>query len=160
MSTVLYNQNALAARSRALGTLNGIDFALMQLDPSSPPVYGVLELHFFNDQHLDDLVTAASTPAAMWSLLPITGGERIVAGPLSGQVQVTKLVHSAPQVLQVTIAPVGDYSRYTLTIQQNGFDPIFSQFIFRFRPGCFSSNCAPLTMYPAAVITLTTAEIR
>jgi hypothetical protein len=150
MSTILYDPNALAARARLLGTLNGIDFGLMQLDPSSLPAYGVLELHFFNDQHLDDLVAAASTPVAMWALVPITGGERVAAGPLSGQVQVGKLVHSAPQTLQVTIAPVGDYSRYTLTIQQDGFDPIFSQFIFRFRPGCFSANCTPLVSYPRA----------
>jgi hypothetical protein len=148
VSTILYDQNALAARARSLGSLNGIDFGLMQLDPSSPPAYGVLELHFLNDQHLDDLVAAASTPAAMSFLAPITGGERRLAGPLSGQVQVTKLVHSAPQTLQVTIAPVGDYSRYTLTIQQDGFDPVFSQFIFRFRPGCFSANCTPVVPYP------------
>lgn len=149
-ATILYDQNALAARSRALGSLNGIDFGLMQLDSASPPAYGVLELHFFNDQHLDDLAAAASTPAAMWSLVPITGGDRFLAGPLSGQVQVTKLVHSASQVLQLTIAPVGDYSRYTLTLQQAGFDPIFAQFVFRFRPGCFSSNCTPLPHYEPA----------
>jgi len=152
MSTILYNQNALAARARSLGSLNGIDFGLMQLDSSSPPAFGVLEVHFFNDQHLDDLVTAASTPAAMWQMVPISGGERVVAGPMSGQAQVIKLVHSAAQVLQVTIAPVGDYSRYTLTIQQTGFDPIFSQIVFRFRPGCFSSNCKPLTQYQPATM--------
>ncbi len=54
MSTILFNQNALAARSRALGTLNGIDFGSMTLDSAPPPQFGVLELHFFNDQHLDD----------------------------------------------------------------------------------------------------------
>jgi hypothetical protein len=154
MSTtpVLYNQNALAARSRELGTLNGIDFGLMQLDSATPPAFGVLELHFFNDQYLDDLVAAASTQAAMWSLMPITGGERVTAGPLSGQVRATKLVHAAAQVLEVTIAPVGDYSRYTLTIQQAAFDPIFAQFVFRFRPGCFSSNCTPLKAIPAPAL--------
>ena len=146
---ILYNQDALAARSRELGTLNGIDFGLMQLDTASPPAFGVLELHFFNDQHLDDLVAAASTPAAMWSLVPIAGGERILAGPLNGQVQATKLVHSAPNTLQVTIAPVGDYSRYTLTLLQPGFDPVFGQFIFRYRPGCFNSNCTPRSPVPA-----------
>jgi hypothetical protein len=151
MSTVLYNQDALAARARALGALNGIDFGLMQLDPASPPLYGTLELHFFNDQHLDELVAAANTPAALWALVPIGGGDRVLAGPLTGQVQVTALAHSAPQILRLTIAPVGDYSRYTLTLQQTGFDPIFSQFNFRFRPGCFDSNCTPLTTYaPAA----------
>ena len=36
MSTILYNQNASAARSRSLGTLNGIDFGLMTLDTATP----------------------------------------------------------------------------------------------------------------------------
>jgi Baseplate J-like protein len=152
VSTVLYNQDALDTRARNLGTLNGIDFGLMTLDTATPPQFGVLELHFFNDQSLDALVTAAGTPAAMWSLVPINGGERVVAGPSSGQVHVTKLVHSASQVLEVTIAPVGDYSRYTLTLLETGFDPVFSQMVFRFRPGCFSSNCKPLTpLKPGAV---------
>ncbi len=153
MSTTLYNQNALAARARSLGTLNGIDFALMQL-PASPPTpqSAVLEVHFYNDQHLADLATAATTPSAIWSLLPIQGGERMLAGPLTGQVQVTQVAHSTTNVLQLTLAPVGDYSRYTLSIQQPGFDPIFSQFVFRFRPGCFQSNCFPLTMNVPAVV--------
>ncbi|SPF40913.1 conserved hypothetical protein [Syntrophobacter sp. SbD1] len=151
-STMIYDQNALAERSRNLGTLNGIDFGLMLLDPSSPPAFGVLELHFYNDQHLDDLVSAANTPAAMSSLMPISGGDRIIAGAQSGQVQVVKLLHSDVQVLQVTIAPVGDYSSYTLAIRQTGFDPVFSQIVFRFRPGCFNSNCnPPSTFQPAPV---------
>lgn len=156
MSTVLYDSSALAARSRVLGSLNGIDFGVMQLDSASPPQYGVLELHFFNDNHLDDLVAAAASPGASTTLLPITGGDRILAGALSGQVQVTKIVHTGSQVLAVTLAPVGDYSRYTLTIDSPGatpwIDPIFSQFIFRFRPGCFSSNCTPAPSYAAAVV--------
>ncbi len=152
MSTILYNQGALAARARNLGTLNGIDFGLMQLDTASPPQFGVLELHFYNDQNLDALVAAGNTPAALWALLPVSGGERVVAGPSSGQVHVTQLVHSASQIVQVTIAPVGDYSRYTLTILQPGFDPVFSQIVFRFRPGCFSSNCKPLIPIKAAVV--------
>jgi len=151
VSTVLYNQDALDARARNLGTLNGIDFGLMQLDTATPPQYGVLELHFYNDQNLDALVTAAATPAAMWSIVPVNGGERVVAGPSAGQVHVIKLVHSASQVLQVTIGPVGDYSRYTLTILETGFDPVFSQMVFRFRPGCFSTNCKPLTTLKAVV---------
>jgi len=152
MSTILYDQNALAARARNLGTLNGIDFGVMQLDSATPPAFGTLELHFYNDQHLAALVADASTPAEMQTLLPITGGERILGGALSGQVQVTGLVHSASGVLQLTLAPVGDYSRYTLTILDAGFDPIFATFIFRFRPGCFSANCQPLPNFSPAVI--------
>jgi hypothetical protein len=152
MTAVLYDENALAARSRALGTLNGIDFGLVTLDAATPPAFGVLELHFFNDNHLDDLVAAAAPPGAIWSLLPISGGVRLPAGPLSDQVQVTKVVHTAPQVLELTIAPVGDYSRYTLTILASGFDPVFGELTFRFRPGCFDSNCKPLTAVPPPAV--------
>ncbi len=148
MTAVLYDQNALAARSRALGTMNGIDFGLVTLDAALPPAFATLELHFFNDNHLDDLVAAVAPPGALWALLPITGGERVLAGPLSGQVHVTKAVHTASQVLELTIAPVGDYSRYALTILQPGFDPIFGRMIFRFRPGCFDTNCTPLATVP------------
>src|SRR5260370_40112779 len=114
----------------------------MTIDSAAPPQFGVLELHFFNDQHLEDLVTAASTPAAMWALVPVIGGDRILAGPMSGQVQVTKVLHSAPQGLQVTIAPVGDYNRYTLKTLQPGFAPTFWVIFFRFRLRCVDSDCS------------------
>ncbi len=150
MTNAVVDTDALAARARSLGALNGIDFALVRLDAASPPAWAVLELHCFNDQHLDELVAAANTPAALWSLAPISGGDRVVAGPLSGQVQVTRLAHTAPAVLAATIAPVGDYSRYTLTLAQPEFDPVFAQFVFRFRPGCFSADCSPRVHHPAA----------
>jgi Baseplate J-like protein len=152
MNAILYDANALAARARNLGALNGIDFAVMTLDSASPPAYGDLELHFYNDQHLADLVAAASTPAAMRALLPVSGGERILGGAMSGQVQVTSLAHSGAGVLTARLAPVGDYSRYTLTILQTGFDPIFASFVFRFRPGCFNTNCQPRPLIAPAVV--------
>ena len=151
MSTVLYNTDALAARARNLGPLNGIDFGIVTLDSASPPAFAVLEVHFYNDQTLDALVTAASTPAEMWALLSVSGGERVIGGSLSGQVHVTALTHSGPGVIQFNIAPVGDYSRYTLTILEPGFDPIFATLQFRFRPGCFSANCKPLPIFSPAV---------
>jgi hypothetical protein len=151
MSTILYNADALAARARNLGALNGIDFGIVQLDTASPPGYAIVEVHFYNDQSLEALVTAASTPAAMWALAPITGGERIVGGPLPGQVQVIGLTHTGSGVIQFKVAPVGDYSRYTLTILDAGFDPVFAALEFRFRPGCFSANCKPLPVYSPAV---------
>lgn len=151
MSTVLYNADALAARARNLGTLNGIDFGVVTLDTALPPQFATLEVHFYNDQNLDALVTAANTPAAMWALVPIHGGERIKGGPASGDVQVIGLAHSATNVIQFKIAPVGDYSRYRLTIHDTGFDPVFAQLDFRFRPGCFSANCKPAKTYQPAV---------
>lgn len=151
MSTVLYNTDALAARARNLGTLNGIDFGIVTLDSASPPAYAILEVHFYNDHTLGSLVAAANTPAEMAALVPITGGERIIGGSLSGQVHVAGLAHSGAGVIQFKIAPVGDYSRYTLTILEPGFDPIFATLQFRFRPGCFSANCKPLPVFSPAV---------
>lgn len=152
MSTVLYNTDALAARARNLGTQNGIDFGIVTLDPASPPAFAILEVHFYNDHTLGTLVSAASTPAEMWALVPISGGERLVGGPLSGQVHVIALTHSGPGVIQFKITPVGDYSRYTLTILEPGFDPIFATLQFRFRPGCFSANCKPLPVFSPSVV--------
>ncbi|MDE3150290.1 MAG: baseplate J/gp47 family protein [Acidobacteriota bacterium] len=151
MSTILYNSDALAARARNLGALNGIDFATVQLDSASPPAYAIVEAHFYNDQNLDALVAAANTPAGMWALMPISGGERVVGGPLADQVKVISLTHSGTDVLQFKVAPVGDYSVYTLTILEPGFDPVFAALPFRFRPGCFNANCKPLPQYAPAV---------
>ena len=151
MSTVLYNADALAARARNLGTLNGIDFGVVTLGTASPPQFATLEVHFYNDQNLDALVAAANTPAQMWALVPIHGGERIKGGPASGDVRVIGLTHSATNVIRFKIAPVGDYSRYRFTIHDTGFDPVFAQLEFRFRPGCFSANCKPAKTYRPAV---------
>ena len=150
MSTILYNADALAARARNLGALNGIDFAVVTLDSASPRAYAMLEAHFYNDQTLASLVAAAATPAEIDALVPIHGGERILGGSLPGQVQVVSLAHTSADVIQFKIEPVGDYSRYRLTIHDPGFDPVFASLEFRFRPGCFSANCKPLTAYPPA----------
>jgi hypothetical protein len=96
-------------------------------------------------------VTAVTTtPSSLTSILPISGGERILAGPVTGQIQVTAASHPSSGVLALVVKPIGDYSVYTLTIQQSGFDPILSDADFRFRPGCFSSDCAPRTNYTPA----------
>ena len=58
-------------------------------------------------------------------------------------------MHSAPQVLQVTIAPVGDYSRYTLTILQPGFDPVFSQIRVSLPPGMLQQQLLAAVQYQA-----------
>ncbi len=49
--------------------------------------------------------------------------------------------------IRVKIEPVGDYSSYTLALDPtvDAFDPLFVSIDFRFRPGCFNSNCAPLS---------------
>jgi hypothetical protein len=144
--TAIVSQNARQARARELAAkgLNAIDFVLVQLFPSVNPTEAHLEVHFFNDLNLATLTAAAAAnPSTLSSMLPISGGERILAGPVSGQVQVTAVSHPSSGVLVLVVKPIGDYSVYTLTVQQNFFDPILSDVDFRFRPGCFGSDCAP-----------------
>jgi hypothetical protein len=146
--SAIVNQSALQARARDLAAvgLNGIDFTLVTLSPSASPTQANLEVHFFSDVNLAALTTAATTnPSQIPALLPISGGERILAGPVTGQVQVTAVTHTSSGVLTLTVQPIGDYSVYTLTVQEQGFDPISSDIDFRFRPGCFSSDCASQT---------------
>ncbi len=47
--------------------------------------------------------------------------------------------------MSLRIAPVGDYSTYTLELVWNAnlIDPFFSALGFKFRPGCFTNDCAP-----------------
>ena len=146
MSAII-SQTARQARARDLAAknLNGLDFILVTLSPAVSPTEAHLEAHFFNDLNLDALVAAAAVPGQITALLPIAGGERVPAGPLAGQVQATAVTHPSTGVLAIVVQPIGDYSIYTLTVQQNGFDPLLSDLDFRFRPGCFSSDCAPRT---------------
>lgn len=148
--TAIVNQTARQARARELQAkgLNGIDFALVTLSPAVVPTQANLEVHFFNDLNLNTLAAAAAGQLA--AVLPISGGERILAGPISGQVQVTGANHTSSGVVTLTIQPIGDYSVYTLTVQAAGFDPILSTLKFRFRPGCFSSDCVSQTSNPPA----------
>ncbi len=56
-------------------------------------------------------------------------------------------------VLNLVVRPIGDYSTYTLGTGPAvpGFDPVFAEVGFKFRPGCFSTDCAPgWTPAPAA----------
>jgi len=51
----------------------------------------------------------------------------------------------AADVLTLVVGPIGDYSTYTLGTGPvvPGFDPVFDEIGFKFRPGCFSTDCAP-----------------
>jgi hypothetical protein len=85
-----------------------------------------LEVHFFNTNFLDDFVAKAiAQPAAIKEMFPIVGGHRIIAGPASGQVQVTSVAFPDPDqpVLVLTVSPVGDYSTYYLSVATKDFPP-------------------------------------
>ena len=76
----------------------------------------------------------------------IRGGSRIVAGNASGQVQVDGgHRHRRRRGSSLRVEPVGDYSTYTLELvwDASRIDPFFSAIGFKFRPGCFTNDCAP-----------------
>lgn len=107
-----------------------------------------LRVQFFNQNYLGQILSdSVAQPDKVKIRLPVTGGHRTPAGPATGQVQVTQVsALPDPAALKLVIAPVGDYSTYRLgvdVVTYPMFDPLFSDIPFRFRPGCFSTNCAP-----------------
>src|SRR5689334_1694219 len=145
-----------------LGLANGIKLVFVT---GVSTTEATVEVEFFNRNYLKTIVdkfTAESPgdPSIGRRIFPISGGHRVPAGAATGQVHVTKIAKSAdfdapnstkPTTLVLTIAPVGDYSTYTLSVDTSVFpnanpvvlDPVFSEIDFKFRPGCFNINCAP-----------------
>jgi hypothetical protein len=152
--TGIRNQEALAERARNLGSLNGLKLAFVSLDPPAAPVQAWLDLEFHNTNILAAILSDIGGGTAPSAIFMLTGGSRLRAGTAPGQVQVLQAVAGAqPNVLRVRIAPIGDYSTYTLALRDPdptrkhlpypGIDPLFAEIKFKFRPGCFNLNCAP-----------------
>lgn len=154
------DQEALEERARQLLTAttlaNGIDHVFVSL------VAGVatLEVEFYNRQYLQKIINKYNADhSSAPDIFPLSGGHRIVAGPGMGQVQVRTISKSPdfdaanstqPTTLVLTVTPIGDYSTYTLALDTGQFatdavimDPVFDEIDFKFRPGCFNTNCAP-----------------
>ena len=146
----IINVEARNQRARNLGTLNGLRMVLVSLTPAVNPTQALLEVHFFNTNQVAAILAQAATPAQATAKFPISGGHRLPAGPATGQVRVMS-VAAGPDAssLALTVAPIGDYSTYTLGVihtvagPSNAIDPIFSEIDFKFRPGCFNTDCAP-----------------
>ncbi len=133
------NQTALAQRARNLGAFNGINFVLVRLNPAVNPVEAKLTVYFFNKNEIANLL--AAPPAATF---PISGGVRVKGGLLAGQIQTTAVAGaSTNNFIELTVSPIGDYSVYTLSIDHPNIDPLFSSIKFKFRPGCFNTDCSP-----------------
>jgi hypothetical protein len=143
----IVNAEALAERVRNLGALNGIRLILVTVPAGGVPDRAQLEVRFHNANGLAAIVAAvAGAPALARAIFPIRGGSRRKAGSATGQVQVTAVAATPqPNVLNLTVAPIGDYSTYILGAQDPVFDtlPALSEVSFKFRPGCFSTECAP-----------------
>jgi hypothetical protein len=134
--TVRFDSEALAARARNLGPLNGMKLVFVTLDAPPSPAFAQLDVEFYN--------TNALAPLPATTDFQLSGGTRLRAGPNPGEVRVTQVsAGSAPNVLRLRVEPIGDYSTYTLSIARPEFDPLFGRIAFKFRPGCFNLNCAP-----------------
>lgn len=120
--------------------LNGLDFIKVNVIDNTTTE---LDVYFINTYKLDEILNFDQSKHS--ELFLISGGERIIAGPLNNQVHVTK-IRSRPNqfALRMIINPTGDYSVYVLSVGDEFsqfFDPIFSEIPFKMRPGCYNSTC-------------------
>ncbi len=143
------NPEQLADRFRDLQNtaFNGIQRVFVSLENAPAPGYALLDLEFQNTAHLEAIandINLDGIPATQF--FQITGGSRINAQVQNNQLQVDQVLYDGVSTqLQLRINGVGDYSTYQLTLSRaNTLDPLFSDIEFKFRPGCFNSDCAPL----------------
>ncbi|MES2717458.1 MAG: baseplate J/gp47 family protein [Pseudomonadota bacterium] len=142
----LVDDRADVLASHGAAGLNGLRLALVSLPPGNNPGHADITLHFHNALHLPALLAdIAGDAVRARQVLRIRGGSRILAGSASGQVQVTSVAALDATRLALRVAPVGDYSSYTLQLVWDAslIDPFFSSIAFKFRPGCFTNDCAP-----------------
>ncbi|OGO54591.1 MAG: putative baseplate assembly protein [Chloroflexi bacterium RBG_16_72_14] len=148
---VTYDAEALRERARNLDQLNGLRQVLVDLAPAADPTEAVLDVQFWNANGVAAILAEAQPDAnRARAIFPIRGGSRLPAGDEPGEVQVTGVeAGSGPATLQLHVAPIGDYSTYTLSVAFPAMDPLFRRLDFRFRPGCFTTECDPDWCPPA-----------
>jgi hypothetical protein len=147
---VAYDPEKLKDRAENLGALNGMRSIVVDLIPGSDPAAAKLDLRLWNTNNSKQIRDAAAADVRVARrTFPISGGSRLPAGPGAGQVRVMSVEPAppgetdGPTVIHLTVSPVGDYTTYTLRLVANGIDPIFGSIPFRFRPGCFTTDCDP-----------------
>lgn len=154
---MIIDQDARNERANDLEAqgFNGLERVIVRVLPAAGPPHAELEVHLLNPLHRAAIIHAGNTPARARRLFPIRGGHRLRAGAVAGQVQAVAVrAATAPDGVIVDVAPIGDYSTYTLAIDAGSIDaslglpavridPLFSELPFKFRPGCFTNNCAP-----------------
>lgn len=127
--------------------LDGLRLALVTLAPGPNPGHAEIDLRFFNGLHVAAILAdIGADPVRARQVFRIRGGSRIVAGIATGQVRVTSVVGLDPTRVALRVEPVGDYSTYTIELVWDAglIDPFFSRIGFKFRPGCFTNDCAPV----------------
>ncbi len=153
----IYNEDARNERANDLDAagFNGFERVIVRVHPAAVPPFADLDVYLINTLHRNTLIAAGNTPARATALFPIRGGHRLRAGSAIGQVR-TLAVAAGPTLnsVRLRVEPIGDYSTYSLSIEPGSMDPIlalpavdwdllFGEIDFKFRPGCFTSNCAP-----------------
>jgi len=149
--TTLLSEERLADRARDLAASghNGFSLVYVTLEAVAKPSFAWLDVEWHNANALTTLPPVGA--------FRVEGGQRLRAGTAPGQVQVTEVQadpDGRPFALRLKVAPVGDYSSYTLLSTASGLaapadalpramDPLFNRLPFKFRPGCFNLNCAP-----------------
>ncbi len=139
----IQNQEALNKRANNLEAhnLNGLKFVLVTLDPDPNSNKAHLEVHFYNNKEIANILANSRDPKLIF---PISGGHRIPGGSASDQVKVITISGNPTDTfLKLTVKPIGDYSTYTLRVDYQNMDPVFNEINFKFRPGCFNTDCAP-----------------
>lgn len=140
---------------KRLGAANGIKMIVVSVAANNQTA--TLAVHFFNINFLAEIAAIYSgNHSSAKAIFPISGGTRLRGGDAVGQVQVDSssvpgavtMPNADQPILNLRVKPVGDYSTYKLEIFSSliggaKFDPLFSEISFKFRPGCFNTNCAP-----------------
>jgi len=146
---LIRNRDAEDERARDLEAagLNGLDLVIVSLGPPVGPDEALLELHFFNALHLADMLADfGGDPALAADMFRVRGGHRVRGGLGAGEVRCTAVAAGpTPDSLTLTLSPIGDYSTYRLELifDPARIDPFFAELAFKFRPGCFTDDCAP-----------------
>lgn len=150
----IFDQEHLLDRANDLVTHNGIKQAFVSLDMAIPASFAWVQIECYNSIALADILSDVS--AALISpddIFGIAGGTRVRGDLDGGNIRVTEIVAGTnSHSLELKIEPVGDYSTYQLNVIATAyaFDPLFRMQGFKFRPGCFNTNCAPLSDYSEA----------
>lgn len=145
----LIDVEALEERANNLGTLNGMRMLHVALEPVGAPTEARITLHFYNENLLAAIV---ADPAPADVLAPIHGGQRRRGSADGGPIKVSAIAAGpSADTLELRVAPLGDYSTYTLELVFAGIDPVFAQIPFKFRPACFSGACkaSPVRVAPS-----------
>ena len=141
----------LADRARDLGLsgLNGFELLFVELVPVLSPTPAELPVSFHNTiavSDIDDAVNVTEIPVS--DIFTISGGTRIIGGRGAGQLQVVSVaagrrpVAAAHHLVDRRLLDL--HARCGVRRAGGDIDPsLFASLAFKFRPGCFTNDCAP-----------------